>query len=212
MIQSREIAEGQETVIPRLVNHDERRHAIIAAAWRIIAARGIDGINMRDLAAEAGYTNGALSHYFAGKDEILRTSFEHVLDTTNVRIDRSVGKATGVKALRKMCAEIMPLTEEARLEARIAVSLWQRALTDRAMESVNNEAVAAWKSRLRQYWHEAIDNDELPPNDVATGVEALMTMMIGLQVTAALDPGATSRRAQLAMLDAVLTPVESSDR
>ncbi len=45
--------------MPKLVDHDERRRSITAAAWRLIAARGIEAANMRDIATEAGYTNGA---------------------------------------------------------------------------------------------------------------------------------------------------------
>ncbi|MGV9711370.1 TetR/AcrR family transcriptional regulator [Gordonia sp. NPDC003424] len=190
--------------MPRLVDHDERRRAIIAAAWRLIATRGIDGINMRDLAAEAGYTNGALSHYFAGKDEILRSAFEHVIAETNRRIEGSVGRSRGRLALRKLCFELMPLTDEARLEARIAVSLWQRALTDPVMESVNNEAVSAWKLGMNDLWAEAIAMQQLPPSDLGVGVELLMTTIIGLQVTAVLDPAATTRRAQIALVDAII--------
>lgn len=190
--------------MPRLVDHEERRRVIISAAWRLLATRGIDGVNMRDLAAEVGYTNGALSHYFAGKDEILRTAYEHVLDTTNQRIERSVGRRTGRAALRKLCQEIMPLTDEARLEARIAVTLWQRAMTDAAMQEVNNAAVARWKDRMAEHWREAVDAKEFPATDVAAGVELLMTTIIGLQVTAVLDPATTSRTAQWAVVESVI--------
>ncbi|PYE13701.1 TetR family transcriptional regulator [Williamsia limnetica] len=190
--------------MPKLVDHAERRRAIIRAAWRLIAARGIDGINMRDLAAEAGYTNGALSHYFSGKDEILRTAFEHVLEETNQRIEQSASGLRGLSALRKVAYEIMPLTEEARLEARIAISLWQRALTDRAMEGVNNAAVAQWRRRLGQHLSEAIEDGQLAEHDVAVRADLLMTALIGLQVTAVLDRAATSRKSQIALLDTVL--------
>ncbi|ROZ89061.1 TetR/AcrR family transcriptional regulator [Gordonia sp. OPL2] len=190
--------------MPRLVDHDERRRAIIEAAWRLLATRGIDGVNMRDLATEAGYTNGALSHYFAGKDEILRTSYEYVIDATNARIEASVGRRRGRAALRKLCHEIMPLTEEATLEARIAMSLWQRAMTDELMVEVNNAAVADWKARMARHWQEAIEADELAPRDVAAGVELLMTTIIGLQVTAVLDPTTAGRRAQIAMVDVII--------
>ncbi|MET8800381.1 TetR/AcrR family transcriptional regulator [Nocardia sp. NPDC004568] len=190
--------------MPKLVDHVERRRAIIEAAWRLIADRGIDGITMRDLAAEAGYANGALSHYFSGKDEILCTAFEYVIESTDLRIENSVGARHGLAALRRMCLEIMPVTDETRLEARIAVSLWQRAMNDPAMAEFNNVAVAAWKSRLTRYWAEAIAAGELPDTDLGIGVESLMTMMIGLQVTAVLGAAASSRRSQLAMVDSLL--------
>lgn len=190
--------------MPKLVDHDERRRAIVAAAWRLIAAHGIDGVNMRDLAAEAGYTNGALSHYFSGKDEILRTAFEHVLDATNERIAASVGTLRGREALRRLCFEIMPLTDEARLEARIAISLWQRSLADPIMEEVHDRAVADWTTRIARHWREAIDAGELPDTDIDIGTELLMTTLIGLQVTVVLTPTRAAPDLQSAMLDAII--------
>ena len=87
--------------MPRLVDHAERRLAIVSAAWRLIAARGIDSTNMRDLAREAGYTNGALSHYFSGKNEILRAAFEHVFERNqcpNPAISRPATRFDGATA------------------------------------------------------------------------------------------------------------------
>ncbi|MFE0749262.1 TetR/AcrR family transcriptional regulator [Gordonia sp. NPDC058843] len=190
--------------MPRLVDHDERRRAIVAAAWRLLATRGVDGISMRDLATEAGYTNGALSHYFAGKDEILRTAYEYVIEATNARIEAATQRRTGSAALRALCQELMPLTDEATLEARIAMSLWQRAMTDTVMAEVNNAAVAEWKVRMAQLWNEAVAAGELPARDIGVGVELLMTTIFGLQVTAVLDPRTTSRVDQIRLVDAIL--------
>lgn len=187
--------------MPKLVDHDERRRAIIAAAWRVIARRGLDGVTMRDLAAEAGYSNGALGHYFSGKDEILQVAFEHVLDETNARIRESVRGAVGVQALRRMCGEIMPLARETQLEARIAIALWQRALNDPKLATVNNRAIDEWSRKMAHYWHDAIELGELPLVDVDTHVDMLMTMMVGLQVTVALEQGETSRAHQMELLD-----------
>ncbi|MGW9265982.1 TetR/AcrR family transcriptional regulator [Gordonia terrae] len=190
--------------MPRLVDHDERRRAIVAAAWRLLATRGVDGISMRDLAAEAGYTNGALSHYFAGKDEILRTAYEYVIEATNARIASATRRRSGRAALRALCRELMPMTDEATLEARIAMSLWQRAMTDSVMAEVNNAAVAEWKSQMTQLWNEAVDAGELPACDIGVGVELLMTTIFGLQVTAVLDPVTTAPADQIRLMDAIL--------
>lgn len=47
----------------------KRRH-ILAAARRIFAEKGLDGLNMRAIAAEAGYSLGAAYAYFQTKEEI----------------------------------------------------------------------------------------------------------------------------------------------
>lgn len=190
--------------MPKLVDHDARRRSIVAATWRVIARRGLDGVNMRDIAAEAGYSNGAVGYYFAGKDEILRMSFEHVLDETNDRIRASLQGLTGVQALRCMCREIMPMASETRLEARIAIALWQRALNDADLAEVNNAALDRWRQELMHHWQAAIDDAELPYVDVRAHVDMLMTMLVGLQVTVALGHGRVEHGQQMALVDTLI--------
>lgn len=190
--------------MPRLVDHAERRAAIIGAACRLIAARGIDSTNMRDLAREAGYTNGALSHYFSGKNEILRAAFVHVFEATNARIARSVGQRRGLTALKRLCREVMPQTEETLLEARIAVSLWQRALNDDYMASVNTDALNAWRDQLLDYLRQAREDGEIGDVDETLLANLLMTTMVGMQVTGVLDPEASTPALQDAMIAQIL--------
>jgi AcrR family transcriptional regulator len=195
--------------MPKLVDHAERRLAIIGAAWRLIAARGIDSTNMRDLAREAGYTNGALSHYFSGKNEILRAAFEHVFNATNARIERSVGQRRGLAALRRLCREVMPQTEETLLEARIAVSLWQRALNDPYMASVNADALDTWRAQLIEYLRQAREDGEIGDVDTTLYANLLMTSMVGMQVTGVLDTESASAAAQEAMIEQIIDGARS---
>lgn len=190
--------------MPKLVDHDARRRSIVAATWRVIARRGLDGVNMRDIAAEAGYSNGSVGYYFAGKDEILRMAFEHVLHETNDRIRVSVQGLDGAQALRSMCREIMPMARETRLEARIAIALWQRALNDGDLASVNNAALESWGQQMALYWQAAIDDGELPGVDVPAHVAMLMTMLVGLQVTVALGYGCVESGEQMGLVDKLI--------
>ena len=52
-----------------------KHEAILAAALRLFAARGVDGTSMRDLAAAVGLTEGTLYHYFPTKRELVAATF-----------------------------------------------------------------------------------------------------------------------------------------
>ncbi|MFI5779673.1 TetR/AcrR family transcriptional regulator [Nocardia sp. NPDC051570] len=197
--------------MPRLVDHDERRHAIAAAVWRVIATRGIDALNMRDIATEAGYANGSLSHYFSGKDEILRFAFDHVYDATNRRIAAALGEATGLAALRIFCREVVPITEETLLEARIATSLWQRAMYDEYLMAVNERALGDWRVRLIEFLDQARDSGEvLRDADIALVADQLMTLMMGAQIVGVLTPRTITAERQWAMLEALVGSIRRS--
>lgn len=49
---------------------DFRRGAILEAAARVFAEKGLEGASVRDIAGAAGYTPGAIYFYFSGKEEI----------------------------------------------------------------------------------------------------------------------------------------------
>jgi AcrR family transcriptional regulator len=52
-------------------HHGSLRRAMIDAAIKTIAERGIDALNLRQLAARAGVSAGAPYHHFASRDELL---------------------------------------------------------------------------------------------------------------------------------------------
>lgn len=196
--------------MPRLVDHAERRRTIVHAASRLIGARGIDATNMRVLAREAGYTNGALSHYFTGKDEILRAAFEYVFEATNERVARSMGRRMGLSAIRRMAREIMPQTEETLLEARVAVSLWQRALSDPQLAETNNRQLAVWREETVVLLRQAQEAGEIVDGvNIELVANLLVTAMVGMQVTAVLDAAPSAATEQDAMIDHILAGISA---
>src|SRR3954453_5514567 len=64
----------------RYVKREERRRRtrqdLLEAATRVFAARGFGGASIDDVAAEAGYTSGAIYANFAGKEDLFLSAFE----------------------------------------------------------------------------------------------------------------------------------------
>ncbi|MGQ7451850.1 helix-turn-helix domain-containing protein, partial [Streptococcus suis] len=52
------------------------KRAIMVAALKLFASRGIDGVTIRDIAKETGYSNPALFRHFKTKDELALLLFE----------------------------------------------------------------------------------------------------------------------------------------
>ncbi|MBD3668977.1 MAG: TetR family transcriptional regulator, partial [Kangiella sp.] len=57
------------TIMPKKVDHKERRRAFTEAAIEVIAERGLDALRLVDVARAAGVTTGSLTHYFNDKDQ-----------------------------------------------------------------------------------------------------------------------------------------------
>jgi len=64
--------------VPRAVDRDGRRRRIADAVRLLADERGLEGVTMRDVAARAGVSLGAVQRCFRTKDEMLRFALEEV--------------------------------------------------------------------------------------------------------------------------------------
>ena len=66
---------------PALRERYDRRHdALVAQAARVFAQRGYDQTTMQELAASMGLATGALYHYFAAKEQLLRAICDQLME------------------------------------------------------------------------------------------------------------------------------------
>jgi AcrR family transcriptional regulator len=59
----------------RSIATEDKRRTLLAAAVRVFARSGYHGARVGDIAEEAGVAHGLLYHYFASKEDVLRTIF-----------------------------------------------------------------------------------------------------------------------------------------
>lgn len=198
--------------MPKVVNHDQRRTALVEATWRIIARHGIEGTTMRDIAAEAGFANGALKPYFPTKDDLLSFAFGHVFAQTSRRMLDATAGTTGLVALRAYCHEILPLDDTRISEARIVIPFWQRALTDPAKASLHHTAMSEWRTALQQCLTQARAAGEMHTTAADDDIVGhLMTVVLGAQITALLTPVEHSPERLIGQLDGYLQLLRSGD-
>ena len=83
-------------------NGQRRRDRILTAAERLFSEAGIDGVSMREIAAEAGVQLALISYYFGTKQELYRAVFRRRIEPVSKErlqmlqriLDRKKPKAT----------------------------------------------------------------------------------------------------------------------
>jgi len=105
--------------VPKLVDHDVRRREIAQAVWAVIAERGIEGVTLRSVAAEAGVSVGRIQHYYASREELVRDSCRELLKAATQRFE-AVDDTTPVEKLRRLVLGRIPTTPE----FAIGTSIW----------------------------------------------------------------------------------------
>ena len=171
------------TCMPRVANHDERREEIAEAVWRVIEGRGLEGASMREIAREAGYTTGVLSHYFRDKRELLAFAFGLVVDRSTERISRVAGEAGLLDAL----AELLPLDEGRSREARVWLILVSASLQDPELAAEIRERYGKVREVMAPLFEAAVERSRNGTFDELSGDE-LLAAVDGITVEALADP------------------------
>ena len=96
-----------------------RRREIAQAVWAVIAERGIEGVTLRSVAAEAGVSVGRIQHYYASREELVRDSCRELLKAATQRFE-AVDDTTPVEKLRRLVLGRIPTTPE----FAIGTSIW----------------------------------------------------------------------------------------
>jgi AcrR family transcriptional regulator len=190
--------------MPKVVDKEERRAEFIAATWRVIVREGFEGVTLRRVAAEVGYSNGAIRHFFSSKAELLTAAFELAIDHTVDRATAAAEGKRGIAALRAWCEEIMPIDEDKVAEARVVLAFWEDAIASGSTER-RFSARTSWDDTLLGYVRQARADGDIRAAESDEDILNILTwMMGGLQSRVLLAPEATSREHQLAALDAYL--------
>jgi AcrR family transcriptional regulator len=156
-------------------------------------------VTVRRVAAETGMSTSVVSHYFAGKDDLLRLAFRLALDRGRARAEAQVRAGSGLA--RALLVTGLPLDAERRTEARVWFSFLGLALTRPDLAAEQRGAYRAWRGALSA----ALREEGLAEGiDADAEAAALIALVDGLAVQAAFEPRRLPAARQLALLDARL--------
>jgi AcrR family transcriptional regulator len=180
--------------MPKIVDHEERRQEVMAAARRVIVRDGIDAATSRAIAKEAGYSNGVLAHYFGDKDEILLSALRESHERIRARLTAKVETRRGLAALRELLLDNLPLDAERAQETRLEVSFWSRSLASERLAEAQRAEAGELRAAVRDLLGQARADGELSTDDDLDDLtEHLLALVDGLSVHLLLYPGRLTR-------------------
>ncbi|MDB5457082.1 MAG: transcriptional regulator, TetR family [Caulobacter sp.] len=171
---------------------DVRRQALIDAAARVLARRGVAGTSVRTICAEAGVSPGLLRHYFAGVDALIVAAYA----ATGARIDAALETAVaaaGPEPRARLAAYLTASFAPPVLDPQLLatwLAFWSLVKVDPAIAAIHRATYAAYRQRLEDLLS-------------ACGVAEVRLAAIGL--TAVVD----GLWLELCLDDAVFTPAEA---
>jgi TetR/AcrR family transcriptional regulator, transcriptional repressor of bet genes len=197
--------------MPKVVDHQQRREELAAAVWRVAASEGLEAVTVRRVADEAGWSTGALVHYFADKEELVLFAFRTVADRVGRRVAEAEERTTDpVELARALLVEGLPLDRARQEEVRVWFAFLGLALTRSALARAQRVTYRAWRDRVAEHLRRAQHEGAIRADvDCAAEAAALVALVDGIAVQASFEPRRFPAAHQLGLVDARLAELAS---
>lgn len=184
--------------MPKIVDHEERRRAIASAAVDAIAANGLNGVKLTDIARTAGVTTGSIAHYFSDKDAVLAAALEEVCTRLFIEIGTPDTPPTADDI-----ADVLPINDEKRKEWKVWLAYWGRAPHAPALAQIHRQYYAEIETAVAENMAGTHPDPHLAAAAIISAVDG-----IGTRVT--LEPDLWPEARQRALLELLIAPILSS--
>ncbi|GAA4681808.1 TetR/AcrR family transcriptional regulator [Nocardioides nanhaiensis] len=212
--------------MPKVVDHAARRAEIADAVGRVVLAEGTAAATVRRVAAEAGWSPGAVRHYFPDQAALLRLVIARAYEQVPARVEthlRAWFEDATVRtdprgAAQRLMEEVLPLDEQRLLEMHVWLATMDASRLDPALDQARGDAHTGMRqlARIATSW---VRGRELDPDlgrllthplddpDDEQASATLHALVDGLAVESFLYPGPVDQvrtretlRAHLAMV------------
>ncbi len=126
--------------VPKVVDHAARRAEIADALWRVIRRDGIGAASVRTVAAESGWSTGALRHYFSTQSELLAFATAMLIERTTSRIRGMAQRLETLDDLIRLLEEVVPLDANRLADSEVWLAMVAASRTDPSLRPLTEEA------------------------------------------------------------------------
>ncbi|QNP75328.1 TetR family transcriptional regulator C-terminal domain-containing protein [Streptomyces roseirectus] len=122
--------------MPKQVDHVSRRRLIAEAVCALADERGLEGVTLRDVAARAQVSMGAVQRCFRTKEEMLLFALGHIGERITERVRARILSSPAQSArtaLGHAATEVSLLAEEHRAEARVWLAFVAQAAVSKPL-------------------------------------------------------------------------------
>jgi AcrR family transcriptional regulator len=199
--------------LPKIVDHEVRRQELVEAAWRVINRVGIDNTTVREIAAESGYSTGALAHYFHNKDDILRSALERADHEIKDRLEQMPPRVHVITRLRYALAQALPCDDRRAFELTLDVNFWARALNQPSLRALQHRDHDTWREVVMTLVEEAQAAGAVDCSLAAADTtDVIVAFVDGLGLQGLVYPELISSERTMHLLDTLLATLGADRR
>lgn len=178
--------------MPKYVDHHARRLQVTEVAAEIVAARGVEALTVRAVAAATGFSTAVVSHYFLDKRDLLRSTFRAAANRSTSRFESA---ATADRRSVVSClSALLPLDDDSRRDWRVFVAFWGTAASDIELAVEQRDRVRSARGRIEHVVAELMNAPGDP--ELRLVARSLLTLVQGIATQAVFDPADWTPRRQ----------------
>ncbi|OYO11787.1 transcriptional regulator [Enemella evansiae] len=190
--------------MPRIVDHDQRRRELATAVWSIVRTDGLGAVSIRRVAAESGWSTGAIRHYLPSHDELISFAATEMARQATEYVASLPRTDDPVADFRAFLLATLPLNEEARTFLEVWLAFIGAAVTSNDLSDAHGILYRDLHTGLLQ-WLTALDRRGLLAGDPEPAADLIHSGIDGLAVHLLLGQ-TTAERAE-SIVDGLLTAV-----
>ncbi len=172
--------------MPKVVDIDERRQEITAAAARVIARSGPEAATMRAVAAEAGWTTGVLTHYFRDKHELLLATFQASLRSRRSQRPDAADVDASAR-LRRSLLGALPLDDDRRRHWLVTLACCTQAPGQPELAAAQRDAYREYRDHVAELVAELGAEIGIDAGEALDTSERLIALADGIAIQALFD-------------------------
>ncbi len=166
---------------PKRRNTVLRRKQIVETLRKIIIKYGSEHVTVKKLAAEIGFSGGALYRHFKSKREILLFLIDDIKENLNGNIERAYPFQNPLNLLGKIAEDLLSSIEQKRKGAPFLVIAEIISLGDRGLNRKISEVLNDFLGHIKQLLVEGVKAGEVKEDvDVDMAAAAFFGMLQGL--------------------------------
>ncbi len=150
--------------MPKEVDHDQRRNELADAVLRVVARGGVGSMTLREAATEAGWSTGALNHYFEGKRDMLEGALRRAMHLIATQVREAHQLADSREALERMLTSVLPVDETRLGFARVWLSFCGEAIAMNDIRTYLATSDVAWRHDLAAVIRRGQESGQFAPD------------------------------------------------
>ncbi len=191
--------------MPAIIDHDERRRFVCDIAARLISRAGVEGVTVRDVAAEAGCSTRIVSHYFSNKRALLLLTFREFAQRSLEEGEAALAAGSSIES----CLEaLLPIDEPRRLNWQVWLAFWGMTANDPEFLAEQVERGRQMRDLIARLLADRLGKPPAGSQNWDIAAEHLLTVIVGIATQGTFDPAHWTPARQRTHLGAALAHIK----